>query len=66
MEYVLMCPSDLMTIIEMEIRKSPLPRRVTATWFTDKIFEWSLDLNKAARSYCNLLLVGIDHESYPA
>ena len=62
----LMCPSDLMIIIEMNIRNDPLPRRVTTTWFTDKTLEWSLDLGKAVESYCNLLLVENDHEFYPA
>ena len=35
-ECVFICPSDLMVIIEIDIRKSPLPKRVTADLPTDK------------------------------
>ena len=37
MEYALILSSDLLTIIEMNIRKN----------LTDKILEWLLDLEKA-------------------
>ena len=46
-----------MTIIDMDIRKDPLPRRITATWYTDKTLEWSLVLGKATGSDCSLLIV---------
>ena len=65
MECVLICPSDLMTIIEINIRKDPLPSRITATWPTDKTIEWSLAFSKTMGGYYNLLLVGSGHESYP-
>ena len=65
-ERVLIFSSDLMAIIEMIIRKDPLPRGVTAAWFTDKTLEWLLLLGKAGGIYCNILLVDSGHESYPA
>ena len=64
-EYILIYPSNLMITIEIDIRKHPLPRRVAAIWSTDQTIEWSLALRKTAGSYCNLLLVVSDHESYP-
>lgn len=44
MEYMLMCLSDLMVIIEMDVYKNALIKRSSVTWFTDKTLEWSLDL----------------------
>ena len=52
-----MCPSDLMTIVEIDTHKDPSLRRVTTILSTDKTLELSLDLGKAAGSYYNLLLV---------
>ena len=47
-ECVLICPSDLMAIIVIKIRKNPLPRRVMTTLFTDKTHERSLELDMTA------------------
>ena len=66
MEYILIFPSDLTDIIETDICKDPLPRRDTIIWLTSKTLEWSLDLDKVAGSYRNLLLVGSDQDSHPA
>ena len=54
-----------MIIIEINIRKDHLPRRITATWPTDKTIEWSLAFGKTMGDYYNLLLVDSGHESYP-
>ena len=48
MECVLMYPFDLMIIIEIDIRKNPLIRRVRTTWLIDKTLDWSLDLGMVA------------------
>ena len=61
-EYVLICPSDLMAIIEMDIRKNSLPRRITADLSTDITLYGAAGLWRGrAGSYCNLLLVGSGH-----
>ena len=65
-EFVLIFLSDLIAIIEMNIRKNLLPRQVTADWSAEKNIKWSLVLGKIAGSHCNPLLVGCDHASYPA
>ena len=66
MECFLIFSSNLSAIIEMDIRKSLLPKRVTIDLSTNKPIIWSLNLGKVVESYCNLLLVDNDHEFYPA
>ena len=61
---VSMFRSNLIGIIEINIRKKPLPRRVTTTWSTNKTLQLSLVLGKAVESYYNLLLASSDYESY--
>ena len=57
-ECVLIFPSNLMTIIEMDIRKIPYPDGLRPTGLLTKPSIEPLDLGKTAGSYYNLLLVG--------
>ena len=57
MESSFMFHSDLRANIEMDIRKSLLPRRNTADLSTDKTIIWSLNFSEITGHYCELLLV---------
>ena len=50
----------------MNIWRSPLPRKVTANWSTNKTIILSLDLGKVVEGYCYFLLEDSDYESYLA
>ena len=58
MECFLICPYDLMAIINMDIRKIPYPYGLRSIGPLSKPSMEPLDLGKYAGSYCDLLLVG--------
>ena len=65
-EYVLVYPSDLKAIVDIDIYTIPYLDGLRPTGLLKKTFMEPLDLGKAAGSYCKPLLVGSSHEFYPA